>query len=523
MFVNDQFSQKAHNFLSSTRITKCKYIPVFIPLQCYMSYANCCNTSFINDQLDYTKKLKINYITVNYLCASTIYENKNKDNTEFLFTSIDKIEEKKEPEIFVCIPDKFINQNMEMQTILSENHVHCFFYHEMYDFTKFPYGSYKIVVNKEINYNAMVHGHGKKTNIDRNKIPELDVVQQFQELDVRIRDCIEQMQHLHRKRARAQLKDMQTIKEYELLSKRPKLQEDDDTIQQKPSSRINPRSIRLKKSEKLFLLKNKNIFLHNPKAEQVFTEIKKKMGEKYDKEKLTCYKVNELIERFDKSAFAASLDNYLCDYIYDNIKLTMQRLDPINELIEPVWVVVLLPLRYCRKYEDIYNNSLKLRNLWKSKISRHYYVKMYKTSEKLPKARNRIVVALTQKLPVANAMTDSQVIVLLPPQFDENYKPRYDPNQFNLRAFYYADVKQIASVDYPLYEFDTNYLVNLPNKSQDFSRNDYMKSKPKIDDMTLQEYIYRSYEMFDHRDMQKAVKLQEKMIQSPIIINSYIK
>ena len=500
-FMFQQFAQISHKMMLGN-VLDVKYIPVFIPLQCYISSENCKNSAFMNKQSLYTSQLKINYITTTNLYLNTQHNNPDRDNTEFMFTCSKPLEDMKEPEILVCIPDTFLNSKMEISRLFRRSNVRCFFYHAVYKFDQLKYCCYKIVINKKIN-NHFYRQNLSGPEMSQAEMKKLDVIEQFQDLKRRIKDCICQIQRTHFRRAALLSQNLEKIENDHILSKKPKLSTDSNDYASFNTSKILSSKMKAKKTAQ-----QHNLFLNNEHAEIVFKDINEQINTKYDKEKGITYNSHDLLKHFDKSAFAEILDNDL----FQEINNTFERdFNEDKSLIEPSWAMLLLPISYCNKTGDKDNNCSKIQKLVEQKVSRHYYVKLYKNRDVLDPIDGKVLVALTQKLPVADAMTDNQVIVLLPPQFDEKYKPLYDPNQFIIHPLYYSNVNKIKDVNYHLYEFYLDNNLNISTKSADFTRKGYIDTRSNIESMTLKEYLLESCYKFDIRAKKQALKLQQKI------------
>ena len=496
-FVNTQTFKHIDDILYRCNIRIVPYIPVFIPLQCYISSENYNNQEFISQQITYTDNLKINYIITSGLYF-TVKNNTSdsNNNIEFVFACLNKLGEKHKPEIFVCIPDTFINDNMEICSSLQERNIRCLFYHEICDFIQFPYGLYKVTIDRVLNSYGLKYSNNIKTFITKEKIQKLNVIQQFKELDNAVKRSISALNNSFRKRAKLVSKNMAKIVEDHILEKRQKLIDEQSTYFNSLSKKNNNR-----------------IFTNNQYAEMAFTDIAKKMSEKYDQEKLhgCCYSVDEMLKYFDRSAFSKVLDRDLFDRIVEDLNTNIKPLSPENELTEPGWGVVLIPLKYCNRRSDVKKRYSKLSSLLNAKVSRHYYVKLYKTKEKHNLDKNRVLVALTAPLPVSEAMEDEQIIALLPHQFDSDCRPLYDPNQFLVRAFFYSEFEK-KDVDYCLYEFNTHENHNIKYRDGDSSRQAYIEIRPNINKLSLKNYLLQSGLHFDNRARNKAVKRQNTIL-----------
>ena len=451
--------------------------------------------------------LKINTNIAHYR-VTDMSEKNSTEVMQYLIGCLDKIDnitDKKEPEIFLFIPDFIFNSDSSLKSSLKTLSLRIAFYSEIEYLPDFFNGIYKFTVRNTQDQKCL-YIEDKTKDINALLVDHNLVLEALEDL---------------KDRARKKLVKIQNVSLYQNIRS---YTDDLNVCDEKTKYYIN------KRINKIYKRKAENIDCHTPLKksknnlfvnETKFQEINELIAQKYLEEKAqNIYNVKHLIDSkvFHNSTFQyfktiEEEKTYFINVLYDIKRLCL----------DPKWIleekdnygIILLPMKFHidNQKNDEKQIQDKISSLSNAKIQKAHFMYLAKTQEKFSfdnPDENKFVISLLDPINVADAETDDQIIVILPKCFEKD-KPLFDPNQFALRTYFYNIVRNYySSLGYPLYEFYIHTNFNLKNQEVDNTRQDYLKKVKDIKDVTLEEYMIDSYQLIDERVLTRAKQLQAK-------------
>ena len=503
------------------------FIPVFIP-----EYYSECFQSLImkkNNTIDTKNQDNILYILgqlpnikIRYIVSQSIIQDTKThtsdlcDQIRYIVTCINRIKKSDEPEVYVFIPDDFLDQEMKINRSLKEKPIKFLFYNSINECNEFLFGCYNIFVNDYTSSSEI------NSYITSNKTQEFIVTTRDKS------SVIEELEDL-------KTKIYQKIREKTVLSNSQTNIKQNRYASQTQRKQVRKRKLTQLQKLQLQIEKEIQIKKYKTEYEKSFSElgflfeiIHKKISDKYHKETQDKkYNIDKLIDSniFHKSSNIYytkgkeyQINQALIRNIQNSIDRDIKKLSlNINKNITSVNdAIFLIPNTFfVEKKDSVKNINIKRQISKDMPIEQcHYeYLGITRALEEdiSHDPNDKIITAFTSEISVNNELKNNKILILLPKAFSYHGKPLYDPNKFLPKVFFYNSVEK-QYVNYPLYVFHTNHYCGLQFQNKIKHMLEYTRNTPDIDDSELSDYLINAYKIFHQNARQYILEIQKPII-----------